>query len=788
MAVNSGTGNVSTAVSLLPGSTVTFTVVAQISATATGDLINTVTVTPPAGATDVNPGNNTATDIDTYQTRITGTKYKDLTGNGLSVDDTPLGGVVINLYTDANNNGVRDSGDGPAVATTTTNAVNGTYSFNVDTNGRYFAEEIVPSGWVRTSPTFNDYNTVIVAAQTNYFGNNFANFEKCDLSDITGVSYLINGSTTVTDLRGNVNQGDTVQVRFTVIAGATPHRFSFVSYTAPSATFIASEASQQQEFDSATGVFGPGTYTMSVVVPNCYFQIDFVCGDILAPLGPEGSNIFYTPQGRLISADNDGTQACALASLSGYVYVDANNNGVKNTGEIAIASVTVTLTGTDIYGVAVSRSTTTNSSGYYVFSGLKASNAAGYKLTETQPASYLDGKDAIGSQGGTTGNDMLTTAFLNTNISGFDNNFGELPLNYTKFYVVNSATTDRTYEYKPDGSLVESYTINSGNTEPRGIATTVAGDKVWVVDANRKVYVYNTSGGLLGSWTAGSLPTGAVVEDITTNGTDVWIVDAFSDKVYKYAGAASTLSGTVTAASNFALNTANKNPKGLVTDGTSIWVVNDSTTDTVFKYSVTGTCLGSWTIAAANSAPTGITINPADVSDIWIVDSTGCKIYQYTAAATRVTGSQSSASVFALAAGNTCAQGIADPPPQEMSSAVVGQKTEATPVASMGTRILNRVASLLTPVARKKADVVSSNLQREEVSRLPVAVRGDLPAAGIRNRRTQQRTGAQLPATQTWSESLASEPAGFEQLDAVDGLFSDWTADPLELLGVSGTH
>ena len=106
----------------------------------------------------------------------------------------------------------------------------------------------------------------------------------------------------------------------------------------------------------------------------------------------------------------------------------------------------------------------------------------------------------------------------------------------TKFYVVNDASQDQTYEYTASGGLVESYSLNSGNTAPRGAASTIAGDKTWVVDANRKVYVYNTSGGLLGSWTAGTLASNATVEGIAANGTDVWIVDAKSDKVYSYSG------------------------------------------------------------------------------------------------------------------------------------------------------------------------------------------------------------------------------------------------------------
>ena len=158
----------------------------------------------------------------------------------------------------------------------------------------------------------------------------------------------------------------------------------------------------------------------------------------------------------------------------------------------------------------------------------------------------------------------------------------------TKFYVVNDATQNLTYEYNVSGMSVESYSLNTGNTAPRGAASTIAGDKTWVVDANRKVYVYNNSGGLLGSWTAGTLATTATVEGIATNGTDVWIVDAKSDKVYKYAGAATRLSGSQNAASSFSLNSANTSPKDIVTDGVNLWVVNDSTTDKVFKYTVAG--------------------------------------------------------------------------------------------------------------------------------------------------------------------------------------------------------
>ena len=201
---------------------------------------------------------------------------------------------------------------------------------------------------------------------------------------------------------------------------------------------------------------------------------------------------------------------------------------------------------------------------------------------------------------------------------------------------MNDGSPDQTYEYGASGTAGEYYALNSGNSAPRGAASNTEGDTIWVVDANRKVYVYDASGGLLGSWTAGTMSSTAVVEGIATNGNDIWIVDAKSDKVYKYAGAAANMpSGTKSSSSNFSLNSGNTSPKDIVTDGASLWVINDSTTDKVFKYTVAGTLQGSWTINAGGGSPTGITLDPSSVNHLWIVDSATDRVYQYDGAASR---------------------------------------------------------------------------------------------------------------------------------------------------------
>jgi len=62
---DSGTGDIDDFANILPGGSVTFTVLAQIDPSATGSLTDTATATQALGVTDTDPANNSATDTDT---------------------------------------------------------------------------------------------------------------------------------------------------------------------------------------------------------------------------------------------------------------------------------------------------------------------------------------------------------------------------------------------------------------------------------------------------------------------------------------------------------------------------------------------------------------------------------------------------------------------------------------------------------------------------------------------------------------------------------------------------
>ncbi len=63
-----GSGNINDTVNLPNSATIVYTVTANISGSASGDLVNTASVGLPAGYTDPIPGNNSATDTDTVTT------------------------------------------------------------------------------------------------------------------------------------------------------------------------------------------------------------------------------------------------------------------------------------------------------------------------------------------------------------------------------------------------------------------------------------------------------------------------------------------------------------------------------------------------------------------------------------------------------------------------------------------------------------------------------------------------------------------------------------------------
>ena len=96
MASPSGSGSISDTVNVPPGGSITYTVVAQISAGATAPITTTATVSPASGTTDSNLTNNAASDTDTSTVVDMAVSITDGVGSYVSGGSTTYTVVVAN--------------------------------------------------------------------------------------------------------------------------------------------------------------------------------------------------------------------------------------------------------------------------------------------------------------------------------------------------------------------------------------------------------------------------------------------------------------------------------------------------------------------------------------------------------------------------------------------------------------------------------------------------------------------------------------------------------------------
>ena len=344
---------------------------------------------------------------------IAGVVFADKTGDGFSGDDAPLSGVTVQLL----------NSTGTVVATRKVGS-DGAYSFTNLAPGTYTVQEVVPSGYVQTAPGSLVYTVPIVSGQTAR-DNNFDNYLVdgcCPISNICYTDITGDGIKSFNDLRGNTNQGDQVTARF-YVGGKATVTVSFVTYTATS-NF---DLTKQSIFDVDTKTFTPGWHTLSVTIPNSYYQIDLVCGGAISRFIP-ASGATYHGEGRFIDADNGGSEVvpAAFSSLSGSVFADSDYDGFFDAKENGLGGVTVKLTGKDVNGKSVSLTRITNKDGSYSFNGLQAGT---YKVSEVTPDGFFTTRNSVGTVAGqvvgSLGGDNISGITLSGGKDGVSYNFGE---------------------------------------------------------------------------------------------------------------------------------------------------------------------------------------------------------------------------------------------------------------------------------------------------------------------------------------------------------------------------
>ncbi|MGN6546073.1 MAG: SdrD B-like domain-containing protein, partial [Aureliella sp.] len=303
---------------------------------------------------------------------IAGRVIVDTNGNCIidATGEMPLQGVVIELL-DSN---------GSVLQTTHTDA-GGFYRFENLMPGVYRVHEVQPAGYFQGDQEAgtgggDDSVEDIISSIAVHSGDELTDYRFCEIppADLSGYVFVDRDGDCLFDSEESP------------IAGTKVTLYDESGAVVGTAT---TDASGRYEFHNLR----PGKYTVREEQPAGYFQ-----GGQKA--GSAGGN---DSQADVISAIPIAAGASLVeynfcevppAEISGYVFVDRDEDCLFDSGEAPIAGTKVTLY--DSSGAVVGTATT-DASGHYQFRNLRPGT---YTIREEQPAGYLQGGQKAGSAGG----------------------------------------------------------------------------------------------------------------------------------------------------------------------------------------------------------------------------------------------------------------------------------------------------------------------------------------------------------------------------------------------------
>ncbi|MGH1384916.1 SdrD B-like domain-containing protein [Kordia sp.] len=326
-----------------------------------------------------------------------------------------IGGALLTLYADNNNDGVLDAGD-TVIGTTNTNTMSGNYNFTgvtvrnvivavtVPTDTATFTFVLTTAGDQAVSSTITDVNDVnfgIDRAQVvsyNIFGTVYDDDNSNAALDSNEAGRLENVTLTLyidDDANGRVGTGDTIIETTTTAADGT---YSFLNVTEAN-TLVAITIPQ----NTADYIY---TLTTDARLDTSSVNTDVTGVDF----GVNKEATSYTVSGNVFNDENgDGVNESTEAGLRGItvnLYEDVNGNGRIDRGEPLIAT------------------TDSNRSGNYQFIGITASNVivqmmvpsntADFTYTATTPINVV----LTGGVSTTVDFGILRTVVILYNISG----------------------------------------------------------------------------------------------------------------------------------------------------------------------------------------------------------------------------------------------------------------------------------------------------------------------------------------------------------------------------------
>jgi uncharacterized repeat protein (TIGR01451 family) len=390
----------------------------------------------------------------------------DANNDGLiSSGENGLAGVTVKLYYDANNNGTLDGTEATTpIATTVTDAL-GLYIFNALVPGKYAVEIVIPSNYTSSTDigssanpdndTDNDDNGVNISGNTarsnlielTVGGEPSGNYNPTVDFGLVPTTTLSLGNLVWAD----VDNSGTVNNSESGIANVTVQLYHDTNgnnqYDAGTDTFVGSTVTDSNGHYLFTNLT-PGDYVVVISLTtnaalNGYISstgggsepapdvdsnptdnddngttlggLVVTQGVTLQP-GTEPTNDGDTDSNSNLTVDFGFYQPADLVSLGNRVWLDNGagggtaNDGLQNGGEPGVGGVTVNLY--DSTGTTLLSTTTTDSNGLYLFSGLPEGQ---YVVEIILPSGYSSTTDTANS-GDSDSND--NTDDNGVNISG----------------------------------------------------------------------------------------------------------------------------------------------------------------------------------------------------------------------------------------------------------------------------------------------------------------------------------------------------------------------------------
>ncbi|WP_254174637.1 SdrD B-like domain-containing protein [Planktothrix pseudagardhii] len=272
---------------------------------------------------------------------LNGTSFNDINFNGIfDVGDIPLPNVTV--FLDTNGNGLPDS-----LEAVTITDINGFYSFPNRITGNYLVEQVVPPGFIRTTPATS---VTLTGSVTDTVSFNIANVpQTLATGNITGRKFI--------DLNNNGSfEAGTDQPQSGVTLFLDGNN---------NGQLDTGELQTQTDSDGVKGLylFGnlpTGTYTVQEIVPTGFTRI--------TPVQPVNVLAFNTTTFDIANIQQTPT----TGNISGTKFNDLNANGILDIGEPGIAGIAIYLDLNNNSTLDTNEpGTLTDTRGFYQFNNLQ---------------------------------------------------------------------------------------------------------------------------------------------------------------------------------------------------------------------------------------------------------------------------------------------------------------------------------------------------------------------------------------------------------------------------------